>query len=208
MNATNDLLSTICKCTIPLSHVNDDGETSHIGTGILIKTERNYYLLSAKHVFENKEKTVTPDEIKKIVYCNNNYAYPIRGRYVYIPEDNIDIIICRLESQTVSDLLYHFDFIPSSHLLQGSLLRFEMAYYIVGYPQGKIKRTYPYTENSFIRSMYVIHTAGLKDNETCFQVVFHRNKMTDIKTNLRVTTPDVRGMSGSGLWYKFKDTIF
>lgn len=188
--------------------MDDYGTPSHIGTGVLIATGQNYYLLSAKHVFEDDSGVLNKTTIKNVVYCKDDNVYTINGRFVYyLDEENIDILICKLESNTIEELTRFFNFLPSYLMLQGSILRYTCDYYIVGYPKGKIKWTYPY-DKSFKRSQYVIQLPGLEEDEINVKVEFHKNKLINIETGLRISAPDIRGMSGCGLWYKFQDNIY
>ena len=93
-----DWLNKICNCTIPLCSMDCEDRTSHLGTGVLIKTSENYYLLSARHVFENDLNVIDKTTIKNVVYKKDNDAYPISGKFVCYCEENIDIIVCKLDS--------------------------------------------------------------------------------------------------------------
>lgn len=202
------LLEIIYKCTIPLSYMEDNGKPSHIGTGVLIATEQNCYLLSATHVFEDDQKVINKATIENVVYCKDDNVYPINGRFAYyLDKENPDILICKLADETIEELSHFFNFLPSYLILQGSKLRQTYDYYIVGYPIGKVKWTFPY-DKSFKRSRYVIQLPGLEEDYFNFHVKFHKNKLTNIETGLRICAPNIKGMSGCGLWYKFKDNIY
>ena len=204
-----ECLKQINRCTIPLCFIDVEDKTSHLGTGVLIRTEKNYYLLSARHVFENDENRLNLETIDKVVFCKGYDVYPIIGEFACYPaEENIDIIVCQLENTTKEVLSQFFEFLPSDLILPSSRLKHTKDYYIVGYPIGKVKRVYPYSENSYERSLYVIETAGLGDDEFNFNVEYHRRKMKNLDTGLRTTAPKVKGMSGCGLWYKFQDNIY
>jgi hypothetical protein len=203
-----EFLEIICRCTIPLCYIDDDEKLYHIGTGVLMKTGLNYYLLSAKHVFEDDKGVLNITTIEKIVYCKDDYVYPIKGRFVYFAdEESIDILICKLEDDTVEEFSQFFEFFPSYLILQNTTLRYSSDYYIVGYPRGKVKWTYPYNK-TFKRSQYIIQLPGLEEDDFNFNVEFHKNQLTNIDTGLRISAPDIKGMSGSGLWYKYQNNIY
>lgn len=203
-----ELLANIYKCTIPLSCMDKEGRKAHIGSGILIKTECNFYLLSARHVFENEKDVLNKKTVNNIVYCKDDIAYPINGVFAYYSADEkIDILVCKLSESTQGMLYQFFEFMPSYMMAQESILRYTKDYYIVGYPIGKVKRSYPY-DNTIKRSLYTIQTAGLKSDEFNFHVEYHRDKMTNLQTGLKISTPHVKGMSGCGLWYKCQENIY
>lgn len=203
-----NLLEDIYQYTIPLSCMDKEGRKSHLGTGVLIKTESNYYLLSARHVFENDKDVLNKKTVNNIVYCKDDTAYPIDGDFAfYSADENIDILVCKLTEYTQEVLSQFFEFMPSYMMIQDSILRCTKDYYIVGYPIGKIKRSYPY-DNTIKRSLYTIQTAGLESDKFNFHVEFHRDKLTNLQTGLKISTPHVKGMSGCGLWYKCQENIY
>lgn len=203
-----DFLSIIHKCTIPLCYIDDVGRTFHLGSGVLIKTECSYYLLSARHVFENDKNVLNKKTINNVVYHKDDAVYPIDGDFAfYSVDENIDILVCKLTEYTQEALYQFFEFMPSYMMAQESILRYTKDYYIVGYPIGKVKRSYPY-DNTIKRSLYTIQTAGLKSDEFNFHVEYHRDKMTNLQTGLKISTPHVKGMSGCGLWYKCQENIY
>ena len=48
----------------------------------------------------------------------------------------------------------------------------------------------------------------MEEDDFNFNVEFHKNKLINIETGLRVSAPNIKGMSGCGLWYKFQDNIY
>lgn len=203
-----ELLANIHKCTIPLSCMDKEGREAHIGSGVLIKTECNYYLLSARHVFENDKNVLNKKTVNNIVYCKDDTVYPINGVFAYYSADEkIDILVCKLSEYTQGILSQFFEFMPSYMMAQDSFLHNTKDYYIIGYPIGKIKTSYPYND-TIERSLSVIQTAGLESDKFNFHLEFHRDKMRDSQTGLRISVPNVRGMSGCGLWYKYQENIY
>lgn len=203
-----EFLPNIYKYTIPLSCMDKEGRKSHLGTGVLIKTKCSYYLLSARHVFENDKKVLNKKTINNVVYHKDDTAYPIDGHFAYYSaNENIDILVCKLTEYTREVLSQFFEFMPFYMMPQDSVLQHTKDYYIVGYPIGKIKSSHPY-DYTIKRSIYTIQTAGLEFDEFNFHVEFHRDKMINPQTGLKISAPNIKGMSGCGLWYKFQENIY
>jgi hypothetical protein len=181
---------------------------SHIGTGILIATENRAYLLSARHVIQDKNGNIT-NASTSIAYHKDNYVYPINGNFTfYSVDDKLDIFVCELTEDTKNDLLNNVKYFPSYMMLEGHNVQSVNEYYIGGYPESKVKLQYPLSEKIIKREFLTIKSSMISSDKINYKLEFHRRKMKNLQTYKKVMTPDPRGMSGGGLWYRLGDNLF
>jgi len=194
--------STIC------FFCNDDKKLiSPAGSGVFIKYNGNYYVVTAAHILaEHYNDTFVILDNKELI---------IGGRLVSSPmpnsgkrdDDKIDISVLKVDNQCVQDLLTRFKALDVSEVECKHTLRDTATYFSVGYPLTRTKKIWGKNDIKSIGFTY--QTEPIMDFD--FEK-FHFNSNTTIavKFDGEVTdatnpnphlSPDLTGISGSGLWH-------
>lgn len=194
--------STIC------FFCNDDKTVvSPAGSGVFMKYKDNYYVVSAAHVLaEHYNDTFVILEDKELT---------IGGRLVSSPmptsgnrdDDKIDISIIKVDLTSAKELLTRFKAIEINEIEQNHKLSKTATYFCVGFPLTRTEKiwgkdeiksigftyqTEPITEYNFERF-------GFKP-ETTFAIKYD-GEVTSAKNPHPHLSPDLTGLSGSGLWH-------
>lgn len=203
INSTND----IHKCTCQFMTFENNIPKGH-GTGVLVKIDNTYFILTAAHVIDKHEEELyiryeqnkhTKIEFELII---NKSDTPNREN------DQTDIAILKLTDRTTKKINGFYDFLDKSEIGINHKLKDFPLYLAYGYPASmttvKYKKniissnpTYFNTMPSEIE-MYNKLKCNINKN-----IIIHYNKtnLVNIHTEQKGTGPDVYGMSGCGLWY-------
>lgn len=186
---------------------NEESEITPAGSGLFIKYLDNYYVVSAAHVLaEHYNDTFVILEDKELV---------IGGRIVSSPmpdsgnrdDDKIDISVIKVEPESAKELLTIFNAIEISEIELNHKINETPTYFSVGYPLTKTKKKWGvdeiksigYTYQSEPELDFNFERFGFK-KETSIAIKFD-GEVTSAKIPTDHLAPDIKGISGSGLWH-------
>lgn len=180
-----------------------------VATGVLIKTEDNFYLVTASHTFNDyeKEDICLINSIKKIPLVGRLYKYDTNESY---ENDLIDIAVIRLKKFVVEEInkIKEFSFLDSKLILENHNLVQSKSYFTIGYPYKKEKINVKLKKYGAAPYLLYIHPSNLKkydqpfvDKGINYLMSYNRRKQISLDSGNRVMAPYLKGMSGSGLWF-------
>ena len=196
--------STIC------FFCNDDNPKRMVapaGSGVFIKHKENYYIITAAHVLaEHYNDTFVILEDKELT---------IGGRLVSSPmpesgkrdDDKIDISILKVDQKSTIELLTRFKAIEISEIEINHELEETATYFSVGFPLTRTEKIWGMND---IKSIGFTYQTEPFLNYNYNQFGFNKETTIAIKFDGEVTSatlphphlsPDIYGISGSGLWH-------
>lgn len=199
--------------TIPIFR-NKNGELDHHGTGILVKSEKHYFLVSAAHVLEiNLSKEI-------VLAVNSTTGLPLNKIAKFTPHieelkdrdnDKIDIAVVRFfESELLDQLKESKTFLPIESIIENHNDNEGSPNYIVfGYPDFGIEFNQK-KSNIEIESEIMVMPTKISpfkkfENYACnpedhiFVEYFKHMTTSNGRRSLNHIKP--HGISGCGLWY-------
>ena len=178
------------------------------GSGVLLRDGDRFFIATASHVVEDREKThigvYTP---KKDFFEIGTILNTPTGRS---ETDNfIDIAIWVVEPEYAEDIAPIDRWYDLRDAVTGHKETLEERYLVVGFPATKVEiKT---RRQAIIQSPFKFHTRGRsqtpdgrrarKDESKNFLIEFHKDKIANLKDGRREMAPDPHGISGCGLWY-------
>lgn len=177
------------------------------GSGVFIKYEDNYYVITAAHILaEYYDDTFVILDDKEL---------NIGGRLASSPmppsgnreDDKIDITILKTDSLSAKELLTRFKAIEITEIEVKHKLSIDKRYFSVGFP---LTRTEKIWNKDKIRSLGFTYQAEPILNFNFNKFGFNQSTTIAIKFDGKVTSakipqphlsPDLTGISGSGLWH-------
>lgn len=134
----NLLSKEILNYTPQLFHIeknNNDKTPKALGSSVLYFSEKNYYLITAKHVFKHQDEWA-------VGFLINNNFYELDGEKYSINDDNIDITVLKLADELTVILLKHYKFLDKQKIDCNHKYNKQPRYLEVGFPitQTKLKK--------------------------------------------------------------------
>jgi|GEM_PF-3322631 len=200
-------LSSIFASTICFFCNDNEKKIVPAGSGVFLKYKESYYVVSAAHVLAehyNETFVILDDEELRI-----------GGRLVISPmpdsglrgDDKVDIAVLRVDDRSRQALLSRFKAVEIQEIETKHKIRREAAYFSVGFPLTKTKKVWGKDE---IRSIgYTYQTEPILDFNFA-KFGFNKHTTIAMKFDGEVTSatnphphlaPDLKGISGSGLWH-------
>jgi len=174
-----------------------------IGTSVLFKKFDNFFLITAKHIYDETSKY---DLFIPLV----GSFLQIGGKWKYFNThreyDNIDIAILKLDEKLIPLILSSYKFIMLEVLKEVEMISEDNYFIVMGFPVSKTNgngREFVTTPFGFITQqiqLKKINKIALseKDNIT---VRYSRKEQGFIDAGIKSQGPkDLRGISGGGLW--------
>ena len=185
----------------------DNGAAHPHASGVFIKIENLYFLLTAAHVVDYQHNDI-------YIGIDNKTLLKLGGEWTgNIPadireNDRIDTAILKLDDISVEKIKGKYEFLDISEV--GINHNFELMpkYQSVGFPASQSK--YNKFKNETKSTPFLFTTMPAEKNIyeelKCkefinFIVHYDKKNVRDYKTDKRQTGPDPFGISGSGLWY-------
>lgn len=196
----------INKCTCQFLTLKNNVPQAH-GTGVLIKVNNAYFIITAAHVIENfEEKLYVRFEQNRITRIE--FELSINKINIHRKDDKTDIAILKLFDSTAQTLSGFYNFMDESELGINHQLEDSPLYLGFGYPTSQTNIHYKTkkitTEPTFFTTKPVELSIYNKLECTLDKniiVHFNKNKFVNTLTQQLGTAPDLYGMSGGGLWY-------
>ncbi|WP_452231673.1 hypothetical protein [Lacinutrix sp. MEBiC02595] len=205
-NKQESLIKEMVKTTILFFIVDENKKPNALGTGVLVKIESDYYIWTAAHVIDNDIRNIA------ISISGNKAIYPggvwIKNENNDRNNDDIDVAILKLNSETTKDLIKHYTFLDEKKILFNHKVEELPLYSINGFPSKMNKPKYK--EENINLNIFCHSTSGISnpDEYTALQkdvnksILLNYNKSQYLskskKTNNSIA---LNGMSGCGLWY-------
>lgn len=191
----NTLSEKILNFTPQLYHTVKDAQDlspKPLASSVLIKSEKFYYLVSAKHAFEHLD-------IWEIGIFMNKTFYGIQGTISSALDDNIDISIIKLSKEFIDIISKKYDFLEKHHIDPNHICTKKEQYFKAGFPNSgtKIKK-----HDKTIRiSPFILLTTAKNEGNNHIVVDIPKKRRCFTNNIPVVNLPVLTGMSGSGLWY-------
>lgn len=177
------------------------------GSGVFIKVENQYFVLTAAHVVDYMHNDV-------FVGIDNKTLLKLGGEWTgNIPankreNDRIDTAILKLDDISIKKVKAKYEFLDISEVGINHNFEIMPKYQSVGFPASQSKYNKFKNETKSKPFLFTTMPADkeiyeeLKCKEfTNFIVHYDKKKVRNYKTDKLQTGPDPFGISGSGLWY-------
>ena len=107
-----------------------------LATCILYENDNNYYLITASHVFENKN--IKPNKIGIII---NDVFSLLHGFLIYTndKDNKVDLAIMKLADHFAKDILEQYSFLHNDLINANHELAMKQQYLLAGFPVSKTK---------------------------------------------------------------------
>ena len=173
-----------------------------LATCVLYENDKNYYLITASHVFENKE--IKPSQIGILI---NDVFSLLHGFLIYTndKDNKVDLAIMKLADHFAKDILKQYSFLHDDLIDVNHRLIAQQQYLLAGFPVSKTK-IYDKTHK---REELIVLTQPSKEEkhkELNFDkdnhIIVDIDKVKDFNNVEPTSTPPyLYGVSGSGLWF-------
>jgi uncharacterized protein YqgQ len=173
-----------------------------LATCVLYENDNNYYLITASHVFENKNI-----ELNKIGILINDVFSLLHGFLIYTndKDNKVDLAIMKLADHFARDILEQYSFLNNDLIITNHELSMKQQYLLSGFPVSKTK----IYEKTLKREELVCLTQPSQEAEykkLSFNkddhIIVDIDKVKDFNNvNQTSTAPHLYGISGSGLWF-------
>jgi len=193
--------------TIQFFKDNAKGEPAPIGCGLLISLADKFFMLTAAHVIAedyNNIFIILPNKELQLGGVLHFTPLPATGKR---EDDKIDIAVMELDDSVVVEILATHKFITLNNIEIGHN-DVQMPYYLsVGYPATKTEKVWGKAEISAIPYPYQTELeSGFNFEKFGFASSSHVAVKFDGKVisekNITVhKSPQMNGISGSGLWF-------
>ncbi|MCP4551634.1 MAG: hypothetical protein GY834_06250 [Bacteroidetes bacterium] len=178
-----------------------------LGCGLNLKINNNYYLISAGHLLNNLDR---PD---LLVPGNDSEMVLLNGKLVTTFEDsssktNIDYAVLRYSQRQIEHIVQgEFTFIKPNQVKVNHQVEQNGHYVIAGYPVSGVNKIKGKSE--FRPRSVTCLTYPLKENKYNINkfdpnkhiLVKYQRKIAPVGTRQKQITKEIRGISGSGLWF-------
>lgn len=177
------------------------------GSGIFIQIEGQGYLITAAHVlaeFYKNTFVILPDEE---LFLGGNLTSTELPKTQKRDDDKIDISVFKINNECRDKLLKKYTPLRINEIQLKHVLRDSPSYFLVGYPITKTKKVWNKDE---IKSQAFTFQSEPDLNFDYKRFGFNEKTTIALKFDGEVTSakipnphlsPDLKGMSGSGLWY-------
>ena len=197
----NVLLST------PIINFPNPPSAFPVGCGLYLKIQNDYFLISAGHLLnlEDWHKLISPGIGDTMVW--------LRGKIVTSFENEksdrlIDFGILKFAPHQIQYLINgNHNFLNSNKLLVNHHVNEDNMYVIAGYPLNGIKKKSGKAEFTPIPMKMVTYSIPNKKyeengfNPEHFILLKYQRKLAPFNLNEKQITKELKGISGSGLWY-------
>ena len=188
-----------------------NGDIKNRGTGVLVQSGENYFLVSAAHVLEkNILSNLRVPNGKKMIslygHLISNVA-PESGKRDYDP---IDMAILKLERDIVDDISFAHSFLPTSRIWPGIYHNSNETLTISGFPSDFTQRGVLDNGLEVFRAKQVAFKTNGSLKETILiggdvtktvKISYDLNSFTiNSLTGEPIQLPDAGAFSGSGIW--------
>lgn len=200
--ANNDIYNVTCQfLTI------EQGIAHPHGSGVFIKINNFYFLLTAAHVTDNQHSNIC-------VGIDNHNVLTLGGEWTgniadgNREDDRIDLAILKLDDVSIEKVKTRYSFLDISEIEVNHNFKSLPFYQLLGYPITLSKYKKFKNETKSIPFFYITMPAEkniykeLKCDDNINFIIKYDKKNVKNYTNNRIELgPDLFGISGCGLWY-------
>jgi len=171
----------------------NDAIPNALASSVLYRNQENYYLITAKHVFNNQEEW-------DIGILIDKFFYSLEGTKYQIQDNNIDITVCKLTNTLRKVLAKNYNFLNTSQVGEKHSYKKSITRYLeIGFPitRSKLKK-----HDKTIRvNPFILISDIYKHTKEHVYVNIPKTRKS-FNNNIPVRTlPTLTGLSGCGLWY-------
>lgn len=171
----------------------------NIGSGVLLKVDEDYFLVSAAHVLEEKM-------IREMFIPNGTELIPIEGDFKGIAlkegqkreNDKIDIAVVRLAATIIKEINSIFEFLEINSIELNHNITNLKEYCLYGFPNIWTEKIPEYKE--FKTKPLQLRTQ-INREQTRTVPQYAENSKLIVEYGSNPSHPVAKGLSGSGLWY-------
>ena len=203
---TQNVANTALQVT-PIICIPNPPSAIPLGCGIFLKINNDRYLMSAGHLLNLADwpKLMVPGADKKMVWLNGTVITSYKDAQTDNP---IDFGLLRFSTRQNKHFVGgDFGFCNPSNIIVNHKVQQGGYYVIAGYPVSGVKKTsgkaefkpipvkfltYPLSENKYKKHGF---------NPEHFILVKYQRKVAPFGSKKKQITKELRGISGSGLWY-------
>ena len=209
---SNSVAKKLLPSVRPIYMASDRDSPELIGSGVIIKVENYYFLITAAHLLDQLrglgmyiggEKTVVDITGQLIIVATNSGSGD---------KDKIDFAFTEIPENLLDELGRH-NFLPPDEIDPNDIAIREKRYLILGYPISKNKwidykglkvkpKSYPYSSRP--SDILIYKELGISE-ESHLLLDFDKEKVTNGTGNVFIA-PDLYGMSGGGVWTLHDDS--
>ncbi len=218
-------ISKIERCTVAL-YREKCGEYRQIGSGVLISFQKNYYLISAFHVFDMEEeqiqiendpeeKGIPQDDLDGIMakgastffYVNDHskglalsvYYDGKNGRPVF--NEDTEWCVCELSNEMVQCFIDAGKSFYAVSEIAYAEIKSDSTIIISGYPKYAQKKNQEEYRSFYCETLDYDETLN---GSELFRVKFYNKKAYSVENKSYIQLPNygIAGMSGGGIWYE------
>lgn len=194
-------IESLARATVPIFQKTIDGKSADpVGTGILISTNENAYLVSALHVL-NKGTQQQP----LFFFAGNNKIREIRGDMKVAPDPK-DVGVLKFHGKRKNYPGVNRVSLPFSWLKANEVPRLDKSYIVLGFPSSRSNlNRYSKLARSELRS-FQTSSLPIDDynllgiNVEDFLLLDFQRKDFYLLDGQQVTFPEPHGMSGGPVW--------
>lgn len=185
-------------------------ESKPVGSGIFLKVNNEYYVVTAAHVIAEHLTTT-------YVLMEDN-AITLGGRAISTPmpptgtrdDDKIDITVLRLNKAAVAHLIKWYTPVDESKFILHHEIEHSPKYFCYGYPLTKTQKVWGKDEIKSIGHAYQsqpaknFHFKRFGFDESTHLAIAFDGGVTSARNANEHLSPDLTGISGSGLWFFYE----
>ncbi|HEX7904685.1 MAG TPA: hypothetical protein VF487_12455 [Chitinophagaceae bacterium] len=189
----------------PIKSTNQNVIPVQVASSVLFKTDNDYFLVTAKHVFSD----VKLSDI--IILLNDGNAVQLYGEIGFFivnkPHDNLDIAILKLDMEIVKQLEHQYSFLHYKNIDFSHDYNETNNYMLLGFInkqtelKGKTFQSTPFGFLTQLKRMNKLSDLRLNDIEN-IALRYNRRKQTFLFNDVKQLGPqDLTGLSGGGIWF-------
>lgn len=196
----------VLKYTVQLYYLPIDGSDEvhaiQIASGVLLKYDSKYLLVTCKHVFD--------DINVKDVFIMIEFGFAVRLpnsiKFISGENDNIDLAIIEFKGYKVKALKSAYSFLPSKYVGSDHYFDEELYYMLFGFINSKTKRNgYEFYVESFAFMTNIINHKNFEEGGYNYTnnitLEYNRRKQSDFFDDERkLGFKNLTGLSGGGVW--------
>lgn len=203
----SSLLNAALESTICFFFDDEKGIQRQAGCGVFIKYKEVYYVVTAAHVLAEHTNSTYVNLKNKILFVGGKIFSSIISESGNREDDKIDVSVVKLEIESAQELLNVFNPIDIEEVGFKHSLKNDDLYFSAGYPYTKTK--YKRNSNIIKSQSYKLRSIPILDynfakfgfcHTTTIAIKFDK-EITSASITYPHLAPDLKGMSGSGLWY-------
>lgn len=171
-----------------------------LGSGVLVEYNNLHYLVTAGHVFEDKDRPtiILASGATSFLYICDCFEEKTK----WMVSEEPDIAILKFKEDFVQNIDSSiFSFVTQREMVLNHSITDEVRYILLGFPETKTKIFHK--EKRTVSEIQSYYLEGLQNKSNANQVAlkFPNKGWTSFKNDNTFHAGKLNGMSGCGLWY-------